>query len=629
MCGITGFADFTSSVTKDTLEKMASALVHRGPDDAGAELFHAGKAGIGFGFRRLAILDLSPAGHQPMTDPHTGNRIVFNGEIYNFREIRAELEKEGDRFVSNGDTEVILAAYRKWGKKCVEKFIGMFAICIFDARNEKLICFRDRAGVKPFFYYFNTQTFLFASELKCFHQHPQFEARIDNDSLGYFFQHGCITAPYTIFQNTFKLRPGYMLEVDLRSRSLTTECYWDVNEVYDRAIPAKLSFTEASDQMDALFRSAFNYRMVSDVPVGIFLSGGYDSSCVAAILQATNSSRIKTFTIGFKEESYNEAPHAGKVAAHLGTDHHEYYCTPKEAMDLVPGLADIYDEPFGDSSAIPTLLVSKIARRSVTVALSADGGDEIFAGYPRHKKSTRYIRQLSRLPLRKAVASLIPGGSDISKADIRGKLKDTLASSNEAQMFDLINQTYTVRELREILKNKPDELLSPYRGDFNFDRNVSSLSKMLALEYKTYLADDILQKVDRATMSVSLEGREPFLDHRIVEFAARLPDEFKMQGDEQKRLLKSIVHRYIPPAIMERPKMGFGVPVPIWLRSQLKELFMTFMSDEAIRSNPYLNFEPVRKLRDQYLRNSIGNFERIWFVFMFQMWYDRWINKLS
>jgi asparagine synthase (glutamine-hydrolysing) len=629
MCGITGFADFTSSVQKEVLVKMAGALQHRGPDDAGIELIETSKATVGFGFRRLSILDLSPAGHQPMRDSHSNNLIVFNGEIYNFKEIRAELESGGYSFTSTGDTEVILAAYRKWGKNCVSRFIGMFAICIYDRKENKLICFRDRAGVKPFFYYHTGDTFLFASELKCFHEYPSFKAVIDRNSLGYFFKHGCITAPYTIFQNTFKLRPGYLLEVDLSSGKVIDEMYWSVDEVYDRAELTKMTLKEASDDLDKLFRSAFNYRMVSDVPVGLFLSGGYDSSCVAAILQTTNSSRIKTYTIGFEEKGYDEAPHAKKVAEHLGTDHHEHYCTAKEGMDFIPILPDVYDEPFGDSSAIPTLLVSKAARESVTVALSADGGDELFAGYPRHRKSLQYINRFSVLPLRKLIATLIPVNAGLEKPDIAGKLKEVLRSGNQAQMFDLINQTFTEAEVDNLLSEPTDELISPYSGTFQFSSHVTALSAMLALEYKTYLADDILQKVDRATMSVSLEGREPFLDHRIVEFAATLPDHYKMNGKEQKIILKDIVHRYIPENIMRRPKMGFGVPAPVWLKRELKELFMTFMSDDAIRANPYLNFGSVVKLRQAYLDGKLENFERIWFVFIFQMWYNRWIMKIA
>ena len=600
MCGITGFVDFNSTTGKEVLLKMTEALYHRGPDDSGNETFTIPSATLGFGFRRLSILDLSPAGHQPMTDQQTGNCIVFNGEIYNFKEIRSDLEKLGDVFQTQSDTEVILAAYRRWGTKCVDRFIGMFAIALIDANAQKLICFRDRAGVKPFFYYRKGSLFLFSSELKSFHQHPVFKPEIDPNAVGYYLQHGCITAPHTIFQYTFKLKPGHFLELNLKTNETTETCYWNVNTCYSDVQKSKLSFQEAADQAEELFKSAFNYRMIADVPVGLFLSGGYDSSCVAAILQSVNTSKIKTYTIGFTEAGYDEAPHAKKVAAHLGTDHHEHYCSSQEGMDLIPLLPDVYDEPFGDSSAIPTMLVSKAARQSVTVALSADGGDEIFAGYPRHRKSLNYIQKLKSLPFRKISGALVPSCSiDLRKTDRSGKLKAVLGAVETVNMFDIINQTFTLAEVRQLMSHDAIEISSPYNNYHTFSSGTTDLSRILALEYQSYLADDILQKVDRATMSVSLEGREPFLDHRIVEFAATLPDHFKMNENTQKVLLKKIVHKYIPEQIMNRPKMGFGVPVAIWLRTDLIDLFMSYMSDSALKNNPYLNAAEVKKLRDK------------------------------
>lgn len=626
MCGITGFVDFSKQSGLNELRSMAKTLIHRGPDDSGEELIEVPNANVGLGFRRLSILDLSPLGHQPMRNTSNGNWIVFNGEIYNFMEIRNELISLGHSFISNGDTEVILHAYQQWDKECVNRFIGMFAIVIFDNNRNKVVAFRDRVGVKPFYYYFKDGLFLFSSELKSFHANPNFKKSIDKNALASFFQHGYIPAPATIFTKTFKLKPGYWLELDLSNSMLTSGCYWDLNQFAEKE-SLKIDYKSALDETEKLLTSAFNYRLISDVPVGVFLSGGYDSSCVAAILQKEKSSKIKTYTIGFSEPGYNEAIYAKEVARHLGTDHHEYYCTFKEAQDIIPQLPDIFDEPFGDSSAIPTTLVSRIARNHVTVALSADGGDELFAGYPRHLKSLNQISIINRIPktvrsiLGKTILSNI---RTLNKANRTDKLKRTLLAKDTEEMFDIINQTYTESELSKLLAKDFVIQESAFKNS-RLKTNNDIISKILALEFNTYLPEDILQKVDRATMSASLEGREPFLDHRIAEFVFQLPTEFKIHNKAQKIILKDIVHKYIPRSIMERPKMGFGVPVNKWCRTDLLDLFMEHMSDEALSRSGLLNIEAIIPIRERYLQGDLENFERIWFIFIFQQWFKKWM----
>lgn len=625
MCGITGFADLSGRSSKETLVKMTAPIFHRGPDDSGAEFITHNNTSVGLGFRRLAILDLSPNGHQPMYNPSNGNWIVFNGEVYNFQEIKTELEKTGHQFRSTGDTEVILKAYQEWGERCVDKFIGMFAIVIYDGAKEKLVCFRDRAGVKPFYYYLNDGLFLFASELKSIYAHPEFKKQIDFNALSGYFKHGYIHAPQTIFENTFKLTPGHWMEFSLNDGSVSTHCYWNVESAFN--LPKfNFGYDDALKELDKLLTSAFNYRLISDVPVGVFLSGGYDSSCVAAILQKSNSARINTYTIGFEDEKYNEAPFAAQVAKHIGTNHHEYTCTFSEARELIPKLPEIYDEPFGDSSAIPTVLVSKMARQHVTVALSADGGDELFAGYPRHRKSLKQIRKLKSVPelIKNILSPLVPVGSgNLAWANRKEKLREILRANNDIRVFDIINETFTSGELLRLLIK--DGSLNGKSLLIDSKVQGSTMDKILAHEYKTYLPGDILQKVDRATMSVSLEGREPFLDHRIAEFVSRLPDHFKMNDLTQKVLLKDIVHQYIPKEIMDRKKMGFGVPVSDWCRNELKELFMDAMSDVALEESGIFNVKNVSLMRDTYMKNGLENFERIWFIFMYQLWFKKWL----
>ncbi len=631
MCGIAGFCDFNKKSDKKTLEKMTDVLHHRGPDDSGYSFIEINNATVGLGHRRLSILDLSRHGHQPMAFEEY--EIVYNGEVYNFKEIRVELEKDGYTFDSDSDTEVILKAYHKWGIKAVDRFNGMFAISIYDKKLNKLILIRDRAGVKPLYYYFKDNNFLFSSELKSFHQYPKFQKEINYDALGQFLQYGYILEPYSIFNHTHKLQAGHYLELDLKTQDINIYKYWDVVTAYVKP-KLNLDENEAIEELDKLLTSAFEYRMVSDVPVGVFLSGGYDSSAVAAILQANRKEKINTFTIGFKEKGFDEAPYAKQVAKHLGTNHTEYYCTQKDALEIIPTLAEIYDEPFGDSSAIPTILVSKLAKQDVTVSLSADAGDEIFAGYGKYDTTLKYYNLFNKYPLvmKKGFASFmdtidpkfIPFRNKIYNFDTKyEKIKDILTAQNSAETMKYTSSLFTKSEINKLLSKDVKEL----KTNFDIDiENLSNLEQILMVDYKTYLPDDILTKVDRATMSVSLEGREPLLDYRILEFAARLPDEFKYRDGKKKWILKQVVHKYLPKEMMDRPKMGFGVPLMEWFRDELKEMFLHYLDEQRLQREGIFNVQEIISLRDSFLDGTNTNSRKLWNILMFEMWYEKWMS---
>lgn len=625
MCGIAGFCDFNKKSTKQSLEKMTDVLYHRGPDDSGYSFYENKNVNIGLGHRRLSILDLSKHGHQPMN--YGKLEIVYNGEVYNFKEVRIELEKENYTFESDSDTEVILKAYHKWGIKAVDKFNGMFAITIYDKENEKLIFIRDRAGVKPFYYHFDDGLFMFASELKSFHEHKEFKKEIDLDSVATFLQLGYIPEPSSIFKNTYKLKAGHYLELDIKTKRLEEKKYWDVIDFYNMP-KLDISEDEAILKTEELLKSAFNYRMVSDVPAGVFLSGGYDSSTVAAILQHNRKEKLKTFTIGFYEDKYNEAPYAKKVAQYLVTDHTEYYCTQKEALDIVPTLAEIYDEPFADQSAIPTILVSKIAKKDVSVSLSADGGDEIFGGYSKYQMN---LEKQSRII---AIVKKILGTKNIDKTShylqSKGYIKDSFFENKMAKLLyedsieiQKLNPYFCTPKLCErLIKNyKYKRNTSNFDSIVDLNTKLNHFDKMFAVDYKTYMPDDILHKVDRATMSVSLEGREPLLDYRIVEFVSRLPVDMKIKNGDKKWLLKQITHKYLPKEIMERPKMGFGVPIEKWLKNELRPYLEEYFSSSY--ENIFNSTELVR-IKKLFYDEKI-NYQIVWNLLMFQIWYKKWM----
>ncbi len=633
MCGIVGFVDFEKRGSEAVLRRMTDRLLHRGPDDGGVFFEELENVRVGLGHRRLSILDLSSHGHQPME--FEGIRIVYNGEVYNFKEIRKSLEKEGYSFDSDSDTEVILKSYHRWGLEALERFNGMFAIAIYDSKEECCYLIRDRSGIKPLYWYRKGGTILFASELKSLHSWPEFDKEIDLDAIGLFLQYQYIPEPHSVFRYARKLKAGYYCKIDLSTGEAVCEKYWDVIEHYNRP-QLDLTESEALEETERLLKSAFEYRMVSDVPVGIFLSGGYDSSIVTALLQHDRSEKLKTFTIGFREKGYDESPHARKVAEYLGCDHTEYYCTQKEALEILPLLPEIYDEPFADSSAIPTILVSRLAKERVSVSLSADGGDELFAGYDIYPQALRYYRLFSKIPrffhplLSKTMHRIDPSKIPLLHRTYNfetrfAKAMQMLSSPSAIEALRVRRIQFTQKETDEILRH------SYARPETNFDlsnslrEGLDDIAGMLAMDYKNYMLDDILTKVDRATMSVSLEGREPLLDYRLIEFAARLPTALKYKEGKQKYLLRKIAHKYLPKEIMERPKMGFGVPIYEWFRDELRDYFLRYLDQKRLEREAIFDAKRVVALRDRYLRGEAVNVEKLWSILIFEMWYERWM----
>lgn len=627
MCGVCGYIS-SNHFDKTVVQEMVSILNYRGPDSQGCYLNETpdGKQ-VALGHARLAIIDLSPDGHQPMHYHHLS--IILNGEIYNYREIKKELIKLGHQFFSKSDTEVVLHAFEEWGLKCVDRFIGMFVFVIYDKKANKLFCCRDRAGVKPFYYSFKDNLLIFASELKSLIRHPQFRKSVDINSVSLYFKFGYIPSPYCIFKGVNKLLPGNWLIFDIAKNTISKEEFWNIFDFYSQP-KLDISYKEAKDELVNIFQSAFSYRMVADVPVGVFLSGGYDSSLVTSVLQSVSGSRIKTFTIGFFEGN-NEAPYAKEIARFLGTEHNEQYCTEKEALDIIPDLPYYFDEPFADSSAIPTILVSRLAREQVTVALSADAGDELFVGYNRYVSLFRYLKNLDLLPLsvRPFLGKLlshfrfiIPKNNHLLSHEVR-VLSQILEDRKDVEAVGLI----------ENIESVPDELITELLSldplKFNSLNNFKSsdltgFDSALAFDFVLYLQNDILTKVDRATMSVSLEGREPLIDHRIAEFTARLPLEYKFDGLSTKKILKDIVHDYIPKPLMDRTKKGFSVPITKWLKKDLKFLLFDVMDDHKIGAQGIMNPVIVKSLLQKFHANNLFFQDYIWRILQFQMWYDKW-----
>lgn len=631
MCGIAGFCDFNMASKKSDLVAMTDVLHHRGPNDSGYEMFKCTGAQIGLGHRRLSILDLTSHGHQPMI--YENLVMVYNGEIYNFESIKIELQGFGYQFQSDSDSEVVLKAFHKWGVKSVDKFNGMFAFVILDNINNKLFFLRDRTGVKPLYYYKLDDLFLFSSELKSFHHHPGFLKKIDPNSLRLYLKFGYIPEPYCIFKNTYKLKSGTYLEIDLKNGVAVENTYWSVIDYYNKP-KLNISEDEAVDELEILFKSSFDYRMIADVKVGVFLSGGYDSSLLAAILQSNRTEKLNTFTIGFKEKGYDEAPDAKTIASYLGTNHTEYYCTQKDALEILPRLCEIYDEPFGDSSAIPTCLISELARKKVGVTLSADGGDEIFAGYDKYFIAMNYHNFFELIPA-KVRTALSSGLKKINPRYLPFINKKYNFSTRYEKIINILDSGSIVQSMSSVSKYFTDKECSMFLKDYGVDRvtnfdlsfknGETDLDKMLAIDYKTYLVDDILVKIDRASMSCGLEGREPLLDYRIIEFVAQLPDSFKYNGNNRKSLLKQVAHRYLPKDMMDRPKKGFSVPLTDWFKDELREYFMVYLDPDRIEKEGFFEAEEVVKLRDSYLMGNKENVQKLWFLLMFGMWYERWM----
>lgn len=652
MCGFAGFlGGNVAAVSERTalLEAMANRIRHRGPDDGGT--WADADTLVGFGHRRLAIVDLSPAGHQPMTAASGRYVMAYNGEIYNHMDLRAALEAKAAASVWRGhsDTETLLAGFDAWGiEETLKRAVGMFALAVWDRQQRVLTLARDRLGEKPLYYGWQgtgaARSFLFGSELKAFHAHPAFERNIDRNALCLFMRHNNVPGEHAIFQGIRKLAPGHLLEVSLTHRDAAPRAYWSGMEAALRGAsqPFAGSPTEAVDALEALLRMAIRGQMMADVPLGAFLSGGIDSSTVVALMQAESSRPVKTFTIGFHEGVYNEAEHAKAVAAHLGTEHTSLYVTPDQALDVIPDLPTLYDEPFADSSQIPTYLVSALAREHVTVSLSGDAGDELFSGYNRYQITATLWNRLSSLPtsLRSAAAWLltrpspqqlnslatsIPGAS--RWANVGEKIHKgagvMAAKSAEALYRGMVSQ-WQDPEAIVIGGREPATLLDIAPSEFGA---LNDVERMMALDMLTYLPDDILTKVDRAAMGRSLESRVPFLDHRVVEFAWQLPLDYKLRqeatGYTTKWALREVLYRHVPKALIERPKMGFGVPIDTWLRGPLREWAEALLDPVRLRQEGFLNPVPIRKKWEEHLTGQRNWQHPLWCVLMFQAWLER------
>ncbi|PIB34641.1 asparagine synthase (glutamine-hydrolyzing) [Reichenbachiella sp. 5M10] len=632
MCGISGFIDFRHSLEEKHLISMTDVLEKRGPDASGYHFEKTNDGHIGLGHRRLSILDLSPLGNQPYY--YEDYVVVFNGEIYNFQEIKKELEQKGMTFSSTSDTEVIIKAYACEGLACIERFIGMFAIALYDKKEQKIHLIRDRAGVKPINFYWRDNLFLFSSELKSFHQVPGFGAQLDEKSIVSYFKYSYVTSPNSIYKNTYKVKPGHVVTIDVPKKEIKETQYWDIIEVYNRP-KSKLSYEEAVEELEELLISSCNYRMVSDVPVGVFLSGGYDSSTVTSILAKHHNNTIKTFTIGFENSQFDEAPYAKKISEYLGTEHTEYYCTQQEALDLVPKLPEIFDEPLGDNSIIPTTLVSQLARKHVTVALSSDAGDEIFAGYPRYTQALQYSQIMT--PSLQKIASksmnlldpkYIPYFNKKNNFKTRyNKIREIWKTNDPVKAMEIVMQFNTNTALTEMIPGCNPNSKNYFGISEQLSQHNDPINKMLAVDYLTFLLDNNLTKVDRATMSASLEGREPLLDHRLVEFAAQLPTSYKLKQGHTKRILKSVLSKYIPNELMERPKQGFVSPINDWLKGDLREYLHEFMSPQLLKQQGIFAPQVITRMINDFLMNKGENAQKIWHLLVFQMWYYKWIEK--
>jgi asparagine synthase (glutamine-hydrolysing) len=640
MCGIAGFWQNKrgSEDPREILNRMGAALAHRGPDDSGS--FHDADTGIALAFRRLSILDLSPEGHQPMFSASGRYVIVFNGEVYNFEEIRVELDSRPWR--GHSDTEVMLEAIERWGvERAVQRFVGMFAFALWDRRERKLFLVRDRLGIKPLYYGRVGETFVFASELKAIRQHPEFQSQIDRDALALYMRHNYVPSPHCIYQGMHKLLPGSILTLESNEDSPQLHRFWSARDVAQNGLesPLHVDDAEAIERLEHQLMLAVRLRMIADVPLGAFLSGGIDSTTVVALMQAQSSRPVKTFTIGFHEDEYNEARHAKEVAAHLGTEHTELYLSPKQALDVVPLLPSMYDEPFSDSSQIPTYLISKLARESVTVCLSGDGGDEVFGGYNRYLFINRIWHSINRLPnfAREAVTRLLrvvaPAGIDrgfqllrpilprklrvATPGDKVHKLAALLsAESPEGLYYQTLSHWENPTEL-VLNSREPRTVVDSIAGAFR-PSNIEEV--MMLTDQLNYLPDDILTKVDRASMAVSLEARVPILDHRVVEFAWKLPFDLKIRNGTSKWILRQILYKYIPPQLVERPKMGFAVPIDRWLRGPLRDWAEDLLSERSLGLHGLLNVDAIRIKWQQHLSGNQNWQPLLWDILAFQDW---------
>ncbi|MBI5420543.1 MAG: asparagine synthase (glutamine-hydrolyzing) [Deltaproteobacteria bacterium] len=621
MCGIAGFLALRDERPgEEMLRALGDPMARRGPDAFGIYLSPDGRAGLSH--RRLAILDLSEAGAQPMASADGSLVIAYNGEVFNYREIREELEKKGHAFRGGSDTEVMLAACRQWGVEgAVRRFIGMFAFALWDGPGRKMYLVRDRLGIKPLFLGRAPGLILFASTLSPFLACPSFSREVDRAALQYFLEFQYVPAPHAIYRDVRKVLPGHIVEISPDGAE-TDGAYWDLADHWGKEDGQPRTEEEYLEELSSLLSSSVRYRMISDVPLGAFLSGGIDSSLTVALMQQAASGPVKTFSIGFDEKGYDESGHAREVARHLGTDHHEKRCTAADAVALVRKIPDAYDEPFADSSAIPTMLISEFTRQHVTVSLSGDGGDELFCGYPRYEW-VRQGRVIQGIPafLRRPLCSLL---SRVPVHKVQ-RAAESVLYDDPAQLYFHTVGIFERRRLGELLPEVVDDSHLQYFRTFRDPRAGGIVERAMATDIRTYLVDDILAKVDRASMAYSLEARVPLLDHRVVEFAARLPMGLKVRGGETKHLLRQVLYRLVPRKLLERPKMGFGIPVNRWLRHELRPLLDEYLSRDRIAREGYLRPEGVSRVVGEHLSGRRDHQYRLWALLVFGMWRERYV----
>jgi asparagine synthase (glutamine-hydrolysing) len=646
MCGLAGFLSrdpLGEEEIKGVLPAMATAVAHRGPDDEG--FWSDAVAGIALCHRRLSIVDLSPLGHQPMQSASGRYVIVFNGEIYNYQDLRRELISLGCHFKGASDTEVLLAAVEQWGiERTLERAAGMFAFALWDRQERTLFLARDRFGEKPLYFGVNGRTLLFGSELKALRAHPAWANEVDRDALALMMQQDYIPAPFTIFKGIRKLLAGAFVRVRVQHGDFQIEerRYWYPEQLFD-AVETSMTAQDAVESVERALTTSIRRQMIADVPLGAFLSGGTDSSLVVALMQKMSSQPVRTFSIGFSDAAYDESPFARAVANHLGTKHTEYQVTPRDCLDVIPLLPQIYDEPFADQSQIPTYLVSKLARRDVTVALSGDGGDELFGGYGRYRIAMDKWQALSRLPqaLRvggRAIVEKIPLGalelatrpaSVWSRGQSQG-LADKLHERSSRWSASSLREFYRVGLKRWQVPHQP--VLGVSTNDLEMQdavrlRHADGLKQMMHFDTCTYLPDDILVKVDRAAMAVSLETRVPILDVAVAQAAWRIPSSILMKDGRGKWVLRELLSRYIPQEMIERPKKGFGVPIARWLRGDLRTWAGELLDAYRLRQEGYFDAAMVQRRWRQHLSGRANWHAHLWNVLMFQLWLEKWQSE--
>lgn len=631
MCGICGYIS-RKRITEEQLRAMNDTMYHRGPDDSGVEIYEMrGGWQVGFAQRRLSILDLSQLGHQPMHSEDRRISVVYNGEIYNFQELREELADYS--FRSDCDTEVIIAAYLKWGIACLERFNGMFAIALYDRESQEVYLVRDRIGKKPLYYWYEDGELVFASELKPIMKCPGFTAKIEERVLSRYLFQQYINAPESIYQNVYKVEPGAVLR--FHQGGISTWKYWDIKEVYHRAQTERIEdYKEAKEQLKTLLKQSVKMRMIADVPLGSFLSGGYDSSLVTAIAQECSESPVKTFSIGFHEEKYNEAKYARAVAEHLGTDHTELYIDEQDMFKLVESIPKYYDEPFADSSQIATMMVSQLAREHVTVALSGDGGDEFFCGYNIYD-NVGQAQKLDRLGGMVHGLCNLPGIRQMHMEERLPFKVRVIAGNREREsktQFGAGNYPARARAMVKRLPAGEEALPVQYLTESGYGVQDWQIRRML-LDMDTYLPGDILCKVDRASMKYSLESRCPILDKEVMECSFKIPHKYKYAGGSKKYILKDIAYDYIPKELLERPKVGFGVPLDKWLRGPLREQLSDYSGYEYLKKQGVFDAEYVSGKVGEYIKTGDAgpatgaNYSKItWSFFVFQQWYETYMR---